>query len=89
MRYPGPPMTLENMRQNGVRAVTAQCLACHRKADVMVDKLASDVFVPDVGRRMVCSACGGRRVETRPAWHTAWRPGMGEPRPGTCGNPGS
>jgi len=76
MRYPGPPMSLANMRANGVRAVIAECLACHHKADVMVDGLDGGVFVPDVGRRMVCSACGGRRVETRPAWHTAYRAGM-------------
>jgi hypothetical protein len=36
---PGPPMTLANMRQNGVRAVTATCEACGREADVNVDAL--------------------------------------------------
>jgi hypothetical protein len=33
----GPPMTLANMRSNGVRAVTTTCEACGHKADVMVD----------------------------------------------------
>jgi hypothetical protein len=28
---PGPAMTLANMRQNGVRAVTATCEACGRR----------------------------------------------------------
>jgi hypothetical protein len=28
---PGPPITLANMRQNGVRAVTTQCEACNHK----------------------------------------------------------
>src|SRR4051812_43888534 len=69
------PMTLANMRSNGVRAVIAECLACHHRADVVVDQIGEGVFVPDVGRRMACSACGGRRIETRPAWHTAARPG--------------
>ena len=27
----GPPMTLANMRENGVRAVTATCEACGHK----------------------------------------------------------
>ena len=70
-------MTLGNMRQNNVSAVVATCLACRHKADVHVDAMADGVFVPDVGRRMVCSACGGRQIETRPAWHTTRRPGMG------------
>ena len=71
-------MTLANMRANGVRAVIAECRACRHMGDVVVDQLEDAVFVPDAGRRMVCSACGGRRVETRPAWHTAKRPGMGD-----------
>jgi len=35
----GPPMTLANMRANGVRAVIATCEACNHKADVNVDAL--------------------------------------------------
>ena len=77
MRYEGEPMTLGNMRANGVRAVTAICRACGRKADVVVDQIGDGVFVPDAGRCLRCSACGGRRVETRPAWHAAKRTGMG------------
>ena len=64
------PMTLGNMRQNNVSAVIATCLACRQRADVQVDVMADSVFVPEVGRRMVCSACGGRQRETRPAWQT-------------------
>ena len=70
-------MTLANMRENGVRAVTAVCVECKHKADVVVDQLDDDVFVPDVGRRLRCSACSGKRVETVPAWHLSERPGMG------------
>ena len=82
MRYTGLPMTLGNMRANGVRSVVAMCLeyGCGHKADVLVDHLADDVFVPDVGRRLRCSVCQGREVQTRPAWHLgARRRGMGEP----------
>jgi hypothetical protein len=70
-------MTLGNMRENGVRAVTAECRACHHKADVVVDQLPETTAVPDVGKRMRCSQCGGKQIETRPAWHTTHRPGQG------------
>ncbi len=43
---PGPPMTLANMRQNGVHAVTATCEACGHKADVNVDALPESLTVP-------------------------------------------
>ena len=67
----GPPMTLANMRRNGVRAVIATCEACGHKGDVNVDALAEMVMVPDAGRRLRCSQCGEKRIDTRPAWHTA------------------
>jgi hypothetical protein len=67
----GPPMTLANMRKNGVRAVIARCEACGHAADVNVDALAETIVVPEVGRRLRCSGCGGKRIETRPAWHAA------------------
>jgi hypothetical protein len=54
------PMTLANMRQNGVRAVTATCEACGREADVNVDALPETLHVPHVGRRLRCSQCGGK-----------------------------
>ena len=71
------PMKLAIIRQNGVRAVTATCLACGYRADVVVDSLPDEMFVRDVGREMACAVCGGRRVSTRPAWHTLKRQGMG------------
>jgi DNA-directed RNA polymerase subunit RPC12/RpoP len=27
--------------------------------------------VPEVGRALRCTQCGGKRIDTRPAWHTA------------------
>ena len=65
----GPPMSLANMRQNGVRAVIATCETCGHVADVNVNALAETVTVPEVGRRFRCGQCGG--INTRPAWHTA------------------
>jgi rRNA maturation protein Nop10 len=78
---PGPPMTLANMRANGVRAVTATCEACGREADVNVDALPSTVTVPKAGLRLRCSQCGGKTISTRPAWHTARRAGVPDFRP--------
>jgi hypothetical protein len=72
-------MDLANMRSNGVHAVIAEC-ACRHQADVNVDTLPATVAVPEVGRRLRCSKCGGKHVHTRPAWHTARRPGIGSPR---------
>ena len=66
-------MTLANMRANGVRSVIATCEACSHAADVLVDAIPETVHVPDAGRRLRCSQCGGKRVSTRPAWHTAHR----------------
>jgi hypothetical protein len=67
----GPPMSLANMRENGVHAVIAACEACGHKADVNVDALPETTFVPEAGRRLRCSQCDGKRINTRPAWHTA------------------
>jgi hypothetical protein len=61
---PGPPMTLANMRKNGVRAVIATCQGCGHKADVNVDALPETITVPDVGRCLRCSPCGGKRIDT-------------------------
>jgi hypothetical protein len=42
---PGPPMSLANMRQNGVRAVVATCESCNRSADVNVDAMPETVLL--------------------------------------------
>ena len=65
------PITLANMRLNGVRMVTASCDNCGRSADVNVDLLPETLTVPEAGRRLCCSQCGGKTISTRPAWHTA------------------
>ena len=73
------PMTLANMRLNGVRMVIATCANCGRSADVNVDLLPETLTVPEAGRRLRCSSCGGKTISTRPAWHT------GSPHPGMPG----
>jgi hypothetical protein len=59
-------MTLRNMRQNGVRSVTATCEACNHQADVNVDPLPESVTVPKAGKRLRCSSFGGKTISTRP-----------------------
>jgi hypothetical protein len=79
---PGPPMTLANMRQNGVHAVIATCQTCDHKADVNVDVLPETIVIPEAGRRLLCSQCGAKGIDTRPTWHTVGpdnRPGRGKP----------
>ena len=72
----GLPMTLRNMRDNGPRAVIATCQACGHEDDVNVDALPDSVHVPDAGRYLRCSGCGGKAISTRPAWHAARRQGV-------------
>jgi hypothetical protein len=69
----GPPMTLANMRANGVRAVTATCQACGHQADISVDALPETLTVPEAGTRFRSGSCGGKTISTRPAWHTGTR----------------
>jgi ribosomal protein S27AE len=78
---PGPPMTLANMRANGVRMVTASCANCGRSADVNVDALPETLTVPEAGLRLRCGRCGARTISTRPAWRTAYRQGAPDFRP--------
>ena len=70
-------MSLANMRQNGVRIVTASCANCGRSADVNIDALPETLTVPEAGPRLRCGQCGAKTISTRPAWHT------GSHRPGT------
>ena len=74
----GPLMTLANTRENGVRAVIATCEARGHKAVVNVDAPPASTAVLFVARRMRCSQCGGKKINTRPAWHTRSLPGMAE-----------
>ena len=74
-------MSLANMRANGVREVSATCEACGHQADVNVEALPESVHVPQVSRRLRCTQCGGKQINTRPAWHIAQRPGVPDFRP--------
>jgi hypothetical protein len=77
-----PPMTLANMREHGVRSIEATCRTCQHSARLNVDGWPADVPVPDVGLGLVCSACGGKEIETRPDWRE-FNPLKGWMAPGT------
>jgi hypothetical protein len=46
------PMTLANMRANGVRSVIAACANCGHSADVNVDLLPETLTVPEASNRL-------------------------------------
>jgi hypothetical protein len=46
------------------------------KADVNLDAMPDTIAVPKVSLRLRCSRCDGKRVSTRPAWHTVRRRGV-------------
>ena len=62
------PMTLANMRENGVRSISATCETCQHEAVLNADRWPADMPVPDIGLKLRCSACGGREIATRPNW---------------------
>jgi hypothetical protein len=61
-------MDLANMRANGVRSLSVDCVHCHHEATVNVDDQAGHLSVPSFAGRMKCSKCGGRKVTVMPAW---------------------
>ena len=65
------PVTLGDIIDAG-RSLWCYCLDCCRERDVdpAAVPLPRDYPVPMVGRRMVCTSCGGRRVQTKPQIHT-------------------
>jgi hypothetical protein len=66
-------MDQANMRSLGISRVDAYCGDCGRSASVDVSALPDDLAVPEVRRRLRCSRCGARPIETRPDWTGYWR----------------
>jgi hypothetical protein len=66
---PIEPMTLENMRRNGVRSLDVQCNQCRRRVIVNVDHLPGDLTVSSFGPRMVCTKCGTIGADVGPNWN--------------------
>jgi hypothetical protein len=51
-----PPITLANMRENGVCSILATCETCQHEAVLSVHKWPADMPVPDIGLKLRCSA---------------------------------
>ena len=66
----GPPMTLDNMRMNGVRDLLVICLThrCEHNATFNVDAYPGELPVKWFEPRMRCTKCSGKCVHVRPAW---------------------
>jgi len=65
------PATLADLRAQGVE-VFCWCNRCSHNAVLPLDSLLPLLGhfcpVPEIGARLVCSACGSKDVATRPAW---------------------
>ena len=67
-RYRGPPMTLQNMRAQGVRSLRVVCESCHHEAVLNVDGYGDAMPALAFSPRMVCTACGIVGAFARPNW---------------------
>jgi hypothetical protein len=67
-RAPPIPMTLGNMRAQGVRTLSVSCWQCHHAGVLSVDRWPDAVHVPSFGPRMVCTRCGIFGADARPNW---------------------
>jgi hypothetical protein len=61
-------MTLENMRDNGVRSLDVQSHQCRHRVILKVDHLPGDLTVPSFEPKMVCTKCGTIGADVRPNW---------------------
>jgi len=71
------PMTLGNMRENGVLTLAAWCLGrgCDHYRVLDVSGYANDVTVPSFGPRLRYERCGHLGADARPNWNE--RPTIG------------
>jgi hypothetical protein len=65
---PGPPMTLGNMRELGVRSLAVTCELCHHEAVLQADDWGDTVLVRAFRPRVVCTRCGIVGADARPDW---------------------
>jgi hypothetical protein len=65
---PIEPMTLANMRENGVRSLAIYCHQCHHETVINADHWPDEIEVPSFGPKMVCTKCGTIGADVRPNW---------------------
>ena len=71
-RYRGRPMTLANMRENGVRSLSVACELCHHEPVLNVDAFGNAIPIPAFGPRMVCtSAASSAHSPGQTGWTAA------------------
>ena len=63
-RYRDPPMTLANMRAQGVRSLWIVCELCHHEAVLNVDGYRDAVPVPAFGPRVDLNRLARRILST-------------------------
>jgi hypothetical protein len=63
---PAIPMTLGNMRLQGVRSLSVSCWRCHHDGVLSADPWPDSVYVPSFEPRMVCTRCGLVGADARP-----------------------
>ena len=82
-RYDGPPMTLGNMRANGLRTLDVWCLGrgYHHHRVLDVSAMADDIAVPSIGPRLRSARCGHRGADARPNWSEYRAPGAWRRQP--------
>ena len=73
MKQPaGPPMTLGNMRDLGVKRLIPSCLnyACRHTGLIEVWSYPAETEIPYFKSCVVCAQCGGRgnKIDVRPNW---------------------
>jgi hypothetical protein len=61
-----PPMTLANMRANGVHSLCGMCEPGRHEAVMNVDPFSDTVSVPTLAPRMVCTSSGILGADVRP-----------------------
>jgi hypothetical protein len=75
-----PPMTIGNMRSQGVRSVSAYCqsINCGHEAAFNVDAWPDELPVPDIALSLRCSRCGRKEIRTMPVWsESSWHRSYG------------
>ena len=70
-RYRGPPTTLGDIREHGVRRLLVYCtrgLYCYHSAIIHADRWPDQTVLLDLNPRLVCTKCGIIGGQIRPNW---------------------